>query len=209
MTRLTIPIADDDLPDEPVRMPYVEEGRTSGRQIPERPYVKPAPTTMPGPGESREAGRRGRVGLPVARLHGAGSSREWLIALAILAVAIGGMLTRSDLSDRIDLANAEAARAYAHTAILEARLVQFTHRDVKPANDPRVDVCIVRTDALRRALFALVRTGTVSMPNDPGWNFIAWDDHGQRAGTPSKGQPGAKPAAAGGSAAHLSTTEAR
>lgn len=45
--------------------------------------------------------------------------------------------------------------------------------------------------------------------NDPcprcgGFGLGDDNDYGQRAGTPSKGQPGAKPVAAGGSAAHPS-----
>jgi len=31
-----------------------------------------------------------------------------------------------------------------------------------------------RTEALRRAIFALVRTGTAAMPGDPGWEWASW-----------------------------------
>ncbi len=98
-----------------------------------------------------------------------------LVIVSVVLVALGCSAFGTLLS-RIDLAHAESARAYAHTAILEARLVQFTHRDVKPSNDSRVDVCIARTDALRSAIKALVRLERVAMPNDPGWAWITWDE---------------------------------
>jgi hypothetical protein len=74
---------------------------------------------------------------------------------------------------------AEQRATAAQVRLAEARLelvradLAIGQRDVKPANDPRVEVCVRRTDALRKAIFALVRTGTASMPGDPTY---AWGD---------------------------------
>lgn len=142
---------------------------------------RPEPTTMPSDGDSRDT-RNTRVELPEARLHGARASLRVSACIAVLAVAccigFGRLLSRiDDAREAAAIAQSDAARAYAHTAVLEARLVQFTHRDVKPDNViQRVDVCIARTDALRSAIRALVRLERVAMPGDPGMGFIQWPE---------------------------------
>jgi hypothetical protein len=96
--------------------PYVEHEHTGGRQIPERPYVRPAPTIMPGPLEGEP-----RAELPTARVHVA-RARRWPIAVAFAVLAIVGCWQYGQLLNRIDSANAEAQRAYAHTAVLRVEL---------------------------------------------------------------------------------------
>lgn len=116
--------------------------------------------------------------LPVARLHGARA--RWSIGVVIALLLVTSCISFGTLLNRIDLARAEAAtaraeaqRSFAHVLVLEARLAQFAHRDVRPA--PVADeVCRRRTVALRGALLALVRTGAVSIPNDPGPEWITW-----------------------------------
>jgi hypothetical protein len=98
-----------------------------------------------------------------------------LAVTGLLAMVIGG----GSLLSKLDRTQAEQratnARARLHEARLELVRVQaIAHRDVKPASDPLVEVCVRRTDALRKAIFALVRTGTVSMPGDPGGEWITW-----------------------------------
>ena len=46
-------------------------------------------------------------------------------------------------------------------------------RRVRP--DPRVDLLVRRTTALRGAIFALVRTGAASMTGDPGGDWGLWE----------------------------------
>lgn len=98
-----------------------------------------------------------------------------LVILSVVLVALGCSALGTLLS-RMDRERAASDAIRAHVSLLEARLVQFTHRDVKPANDPRVEVCIARTDALRSAIKALVRLERVAMPNDPGWAWLTWDE---------------------------------
>lgn len=139
--------------DEPIRMP-----------IP-GPYTRPAPTTMPGDGESR--------GLPVARVHGA-RARGWPIAALVFALlGAGALYSRTDraLDDAV-IARAEAQRAYAHTAVLRVELEHVRATIPKPG---AVDeLCRRRTDALRSAVLALVRTGNASMVGDPSWSWLEW-----------------------------------
>jgi hypothetical protein len=134
---------------------------------------RPVPTTMPGPGEPRD-----RAPLPPARVHGARAVPRLGVVIALLLVA--SCVSFGTLLSRIDTARAEAAtaradaqRAFAHVLVLEARIEQFTHRDVKPPNVID-EVCRRRTVALRGALLALVRTGAVSMTGDPGTEWITW-----------------------------------
>lgn len=98
-----------------------------------------------------------------------------MLALATL-FALAGSATTNILLSRIDQARAEAHRAYAHTKVLEAQLVYVHSHPVAPPADPRVDVCLKRTKALRSAHLALVRTGLVSMPNDPGGDWVEWPE---------------------------------
>lgn len=95
--------------------------------------------------------------------------------LALVLVLAGGGVVLS----RIDRVRAEQRATEARVRLVEARieLVRATiaHRDVKPPNvDPLVEVCVRRTDALRSAIFALVRTGNASMVGDPSWGWAAW-----------------------------------
>jgi hypothetical protein len=99
------------------------------------------------------------------------------LLLLTTAFAFAGTATTNILLSRIDTARAEAHRAYAHTAVLRVELdamrATIAHRDLKPANVID-EVCRRRTTALRGALFALVRTGAVSMTGDPGGEWITW-----------------------------------
>lgn len=92
--------------------------------------------------------------------------------IALVLVLAGG----GSLLSRIDRLKAEQRATAAQVRLVEARaeLAAIVQRDLKPVNDARVEVCVRRTDALRKAIFALVRTGTAAMPNDPGWEWIAW-----------------------------------
>lgn len=95
-------------------------------------------------------------------------------ALTIVAVAfaLAGTATTNILLSRIDTARAEAQRAYAHTAVLRVELEHVRATTPKPATVD--ELCRRRTDALRSAVFALVRTGNASMVGDPSWGFIQW-----------------------------------
>lgn len=126
------------------------------------------PVRMPIPGPE----------LPTARVHVAGAPwRPWLLALAIGGALLG--ISQLLLLQRIDTAEswAHVARSEARLARALARHAAIVHRDLKPPNDPRVEVCMRRTDALRSAIRALVRTGNASMVGDPGWAFINWKEN--------------------------------
>lgn len=116
----------------------------------------------------------GALPLPTARVHVARASRLRMFAFA--AVLVAASVAVSTLLHRIDTARAwaDVARSEARLARAEARQAAIVHRDVKPVNDPRVEVCVRRTEALRSAIFALVRTGHVAMPGDPGWEWASW-----------------------------------
>jgi hypothetical protein len=91
----------------------------------------------------------------------------------LLVLAGGGhLLTRLDRIAAEQRAT-DARVRYAQARIELVRAV-IAHHDVKPPTDPRVDVCVRRTDALRSAIFALVRTGNASMTGTPEWEWIAW-----------------------------------
>ena len=131
------------------------------------PIPGPYPTQLPGPGEP----------LAVARVHGARAPRRWMIALAVLVAlacsAFGALLSRMDTARQAaDLARTEAQRAYAHTAVLRVELEHV--RATMPKPGAVDEVCRRRTVAIRGALLALVRTGAISIPNDPGAEWITW-----------------------------------
>lgn len=116
--------------------------------------------------------------LPPARVHVTRAPRRLLFFAAVLVAlgcsAFGTLLSRIDTArEAAAIATAESHRAYAHTAILEARLVQLANR---PAPKPLAvdEVCRTRTEALRGAIKALVRLERVAMPNDPGPEWITW-----------------------------------
>lgn len=98
-----------------------------------------------------------------------------MCAVLVLLVGLAG---GGHLLSRLDRARAEAKQAIAevHQVRAELALHEVVHRDLKPANviDPRCKLALRRTEALRSALLALVRTGTVSMPNDPGPAWVTW-----------------------------------
>lgn len=96
--------------------------------------------------------------------------RAVLIAVALFAIA--GTATTNVLLNRIDTARAEAQRAYAHTAVLRVELEHV--RATMPKPGAVDEVCRRRTVAIRGALLALVRTGAISIPNDPGAEWITW-----------------------------------
>ena len=98
-----------------------------------------------------------------------------MIALVLVLAGGGHVLSRIDrLRAEAQLAGATARAARAETELLRARVAELLGRHVVPTTDPRVEVCVRRTDALRKAILALVRTGNASMPGDPGWAWIAW-----------------------------------
>lgn len=93
--------------------------------------------------------------------------------LALLVTLAGG----GSLLARLDQVRAEQRATDARVRLAEARveLVRaIAKRDVKPVNDTRVEACERRTEALRAALLALVRTGNASMTGDPSWEWAAW-----------------------------------
>ncbi len=92
------------------------------------------------------------------------------LATLLACVAVGQLLIRLDHART----TAEAARA--ETRLLRAEMTSaFIQRDIKPDNvDPVDAVCRLRTLALRGALLALVRTGAVAMPNNPGGEWASW-----------------------------------
>lgn len=95
-------------------------------------------------------------------------------AVIALGLVLGG---GGSLLSRIDRLAAEQRATSAQVRLAHARIElvrAVAQRDVTPANDPRVDVCVRRTEALRGALFALVRTGRVSMTGNPGPEWITW-----------------------------------
>lgn len=97
-------------------------------------------------------------------------TRSLLILAA--AFALAGTATSNILLSRIDTARAEAQRAYTHTAVLRVELEHVRATTPKPG---AVDeLCRRRTDALRSAVFALVRTGNASMVGDPSWSWAEW-----------------------------------
>jgi hypothetical protein len=96
---------------------------------------------------------------------------------AIATIALVGVLALAGASlSRIDQLHAEQRAAAAQVRLLEARveLVRVLGSQVRAPADPRVEVLVRRTDALRGAIFALVRTGAVSMPGDPGGDWVVW-----------------------------------
>lgn len=99
-----------------------------------------------------------------------------MIALVLVLAGGGHLLSRIDRTRaQAELGVATARAARAETELLRARFAELADRDVKPDNViERVDVCVRRTDALRKAIFALVRTGTVAMPGDPGGDWAVW-----------------------------------
>jgi len=97
--------------------------------------------------------------------------------IALVLVLFGG----SALLNRIDRLHAAQRATDARVRLAEARLalarVELTPARPAPQNASQtalVETCVRRTDALRAALFALVRTGNASMTGDPSWEFIAW-----------------------------------
>lgn len=94
-----------------------------------------------------------------------------IAAIALVLVIAGG----GSLLSRFDRVRADQQVTNARLGLAEARIAWvMAQRDAKPANDPRVEVCVRRTDALRTAILALVRTGTAAMPGDPGWGWASW-----------------------------------
>lgn len=86
-----------------------------------------------------------------------------LAMFTLLVVLAGG----GHVLTRIDQLGAELR---AQLELVRAELL--VHRDIKPDN--RIPLLVRRTDALRGAIFALVRTGAVSMPGDPGGDWAMW-----------------------------------
>lgn len=97
-----------------------------------------------------------------------------IAATALVLVLAGGGVVLS----RIDRLRAEDGVHDAKLRLVEARLelarAELLGRHVAPADDPRVEVLVRRTTALRGAILALVRTGTVAMPGDPGGDWAVW-----------------------------------
>lgn len=99
----------------------------------------------------------------------------YVFAVLVLLVGFAG---GGHLLSRMDIERAERRAIAARQRLLEARLelvraeLPVAYRDVKPDN--RIPLLVRRTDALRGAIFALVRTGAVSMPGDPGGDWAMW-----------------------------------
>lgn len=95
------------------------------------------------------------------------------IAVIALVLVIGG---GGSVLNRIDRLKAELRATESRVRLVEARAEldralgrHVAQREPKPDN-----MCLRRTDALRAALFALVRTGNASMVGDPSWEWAAW-----------------------------------
>jgi hypothetical protein len=127
--------------------------------------ARPEPTTMPGDGEPRD-----RDPLPTARVAD-DRPRGWLISVGFAVLAIVGCWQYGQLLSRIDRANAEAQRAYAHTAVLRVELEHLRATMPKPVAID--EVCRQRVTAMRGALLSLIRTGAVAM-TDPGPEWMRW-----------------------------------
>lgn len=94
------------------------------------------------------------------------------LVVLLLVFAGGGRVLR-----RIDMQQAETRALAANQRLLAARLdlVRAELRLVAMRPQGVVDeLARKRTQALRGALFALVRTGNASMVGDPTWEWIAW-----------------------------------
>jgi hypothetical protein len=98
-----------------------------------------------------------------------------MLALVLVLAGGGHVLTRIDgLRAELRVHQAEHRLTRAQLAHANAKLVLLGRRVREPAADPRVEVCLRRTDALRKAIFALIRIGKAAVAGDPGWEWIAW-----------------------------------
>jgi hypothetical protein len=99
----------------------------------------------------------------------------YVFAVLVLLVGFAG---GGHLLSRMDRERAERQAIGARQKLLEARLelVRAELRLIALRPTGTVDdIARRRTEALRGAIFALVRTGTVSMPNDPGGAWVTWE----------------------------------
>lgn len=98
-----------------------------------------------------------------------------IAAITLVLVLAGGghVLTRLDRMASEQRATSAQVRLQAARLELVRAIAQ---RDDKPANAPdeACGLALRRTEALRGALLALVRTGVASMPGDPGGKWVTW-----------------------------------
>lgn len=94
-----------------------------------------------------------------------------LTGFALCCVITAGCIGFGALLNRIDQARAEAHRAYAHTKLLEAQLVYVRSH---PTADPRVDICLRRTEALKGAISAMLRVNAAAFERHPGTAWEEW-----------------------------------
>lgn len=99
----------------------------------------------------------------------------YVTALVVLLLVFAG---GGRVLSRIDMQQAEARALAANQRLLAAR-IELVRAELKLiAMRPATlvdELARKRTEALRGALFALVRTGVVSMPNDPGPGWVTWE----------------------------------
>lgn len=103
-----------------------------------------------------------------------------MCAVLVLLVGFAG---GGHLLSRMDRERAAREAVEAKQRLLDARidLVRAELRLIALRPTSTVDdLARRRTEALRGAIFALVRTGVVSMPNDPGPEWITWRAEGWR-----------------------------